>query len=102
MQQIATEARWSRYVLWAVLLAAVAAMAWMAWRLSLQLRREQPSRALTNPMISARSPGRGVSWLRRRKRIVRRRKRVLAAAQGSIGYAVQGNQVLAVSSHEPT
>ena len=41
-QRIATEARWSRYVLWAVLLAAVAAMAWMAWRLSLQLRREQP------------------------------------------------------------
>jgi hypothetical protein len=41
-QHIATEARWSRYVLWAVLLAAVAAMAWMAWRLSQQLRREQP------------------------------------------------------------
>ena len=38
-QHIATQARWSRYVLWAVLLAAVAAMAWMAWRLSLQLRR---------------------------------------------------------------
>ena len=38
-QHIATQARWSRYVLWAALLAAVAAMAWMAWRLSLQLRR---------------------------------------------------------------
>lgn len=41
-QRIVAEARWSRYILWAVLLAAVAAMAWMAWRLSLQLRREQP------------------------------------------------------------
>lgn len=40
VQRIATEARWSRYVLWAVLLAAVAAMGWMAWRLSSQLRRE--------------------------------------------------------------
>lgn len=41
-RQIAKEAGWSRFVLWAVLLAAVAAMAWMAWRLSLQLRRETP------------------------------------------------------------
>lgn len=41
-QRIATEARWSRYVLWAVLLIAVAALAWMAWRLSVQLRRVQP------------------------------------------------------------
>ena len=41
-QQIAKEAGWSRFVLWAVLLAAVAAMAWMAWRLSLQLRRQTP------------------------------------------------------------
>ena len=41
-QQIANEAGWSRFVLWALLLAAVAAMAWMAWRLSLQLRRETP------------------------------------------------------------
>ena len=41
-QQIAKEAGWSRFLLWAVLLAAVGAMAWMAWRLSLQLRRETP------------------------------------------------------------
>ncbi len=33
------EARWSRYLLWGVLLLAVAGLGWMAWRLSLQLRR---------------------------------------------------------------
>jgi len=41
VQRIASEAGWSRYVLWFVLLAATAAMGWMAWRLSLQLRREK-------------------------------------------------------------
>ncbi len=38
IQRIASEARWSRYLLWAVLTIAVAALAWMAWRLSSQLR----------------------------------------------------------------
>ena len=38
-QRIASEARWSRYLLWAVLVLAVAGLAWMAWRMSLQLRR---------------------------------------------------------------
>ena len=37
-QRIANEARWSRYLLWAVLLLAVVGLAWMAWRMSLQLR----------------------------------------------------------------
>jgi hypothetical protein len=37
--RIAAEARWSRYLLWAVLLIAVAGLGWMAWRLALQLRR---------------------------------------------------------------
>jgi len=37
-QRITDQAHWSRFVLWGVLLVAVAAMAWMAWRLSLQLR----------------------------------------------------------------
>ena len=38
-QRIASEARWSRYLLWAVLATAIAALAWMAWRLSSQLRQ---------------------------------------------------------------
>ena len=38
-QRIASEARWSRYLLWGVLAAAVIGLAWMAWRLSLQMRR---------------------------------------------------------------
>jgi hypothetical protein len=29
-------------VLWSVLLTALMVLAWMAWRLSLQLRRENP------------------------------------------------------------
>jgi len=41
-QRISDEAKWSRYVLWAALLAAVGAMAWMAWRLSRQLQRDTP------------------------------------------------------------
>jgi len=41
-QRIATRAQWSRYVLWAVLLGAVAALGWMAWRLWVQLRRVRP------------------------------------------------------------
>jgi hypothetical protein len=36
--RIASEARWSRYVLWGVLMLAVAGLAWMAWRMSVQLR----------------------------------------------------------------
>ena len=39
VQRIATEARWSRYLLWGVLLLAVVGLAWMAWRMSLQLRQ---------------------------------------------------------------
>jgi len=44
-QRIASEARWSRYLLWAVLTIAIAALAWMAWRLSSQLRQEGMSTA---------------------------------------------------------
>ncbi len=39
VQRIASEARWSRYLLWGVLLLAVVGLAWMAWRMSLQLRQ---------------------------------------------------------------
>jgi hypothetical protein len=46
--RIAAEARWSRYLLWGVLLLAVAGLAWMAWRLSLQLRRA-PARSEVPP-----------------------------------------------------
>ena len=38
-QRIASEARWSRYLLWGVLALAVLGLAWMAWRLSSQLRQ---------------------------------------------------------------
>lgn len=38
-QRIASEARWSRYLLWAVLILAVCGLAWMAWRMSIQLRQ---------------------------------------------------------------
>ena len=38
-QRIASEARWSRYLLWGVLALAVVSLAWMAWRMSLQLRQ---------------------------------------------------------------
>ncbi|MEO8187044.1 MAG: DUF3999 family protein [Burkholderiaceae bacterium] len=38
-QRIASEARWSRYLLWAVLMLAVCGLAWMAWRMSVQLRQ---------------------------------------------------------------
>lgn len=38
-QRIASEARWSRYLLWAVLILAVCGLAWMAWRMSVQLRQ---------------------------------------------------------------
>lgn len=38
-QRIASEARWSRYLLWGVLAFAVLALGWMAWRLSSQLRQ---------------------------------------------------------------
>jgi hypothetical protein len=38
-QRIASEARWSRYLLWAVLALAVLGLGWMAWQMSLQLRR---------------------------------------------------------------
>lgn len=38
-QRIASEARWSRYLLWAVLALAVVGLGWMAWQMSLQLRR---------------------------------------------------------------
>ena len=38
-QRIANEARWSRYLLWAVLILAVCGLAWMAWRMSVQLRQ---------------------------------------------------------------
>jgi len=38
VQRIATEARWSRYLLWGLLTLAVMGLAWMAWRMSLQLR----------------------------------------------------------------
>ncbi|MGZ9006201.1 MAG: DUF3999 family protein [Burkholderiales bacterium] len=38
-QRIASEAQWSRYLLWAVLTIAIAALAWMAWRLLRQLRQ---------------------------------------------------------------
>jgi Protein of unknown function (DUF3999) len=38
-QRIATEASWSRYLLWAVLALAVVGLGWMAWRMSLQLRQ---------------------------------------------------------------
>ena len=44
-QRIASEARWSRYLLWAVLTIAIAALAWMAWRLSSQLRHHGMSAA---------------------------------------------------------
>ena len=39
VQRIASEARWSKYLLWSVLLLAVAGLAWMAWRMSVQLRQ---------------------------------------------------------------
>lgn len=38
-QRIASEARWSRYLLWGVLALAVIGLAWMAWRMSLQMRQ---------------------------------------------------------------
>jgi len=38
-QRIASEARWSRYLLWAVLALAVVGLGWMAWQMSLQLRQ---------------------------------------------------------------
>lgn len=38
-QRIASEAQWSRYLLWGVLAIAITALAWMAWRLSGQLRQ---------------------------------------------------------------
>ncbi|HKO67872.1 MAG TPA: DUF3999 family protein, partial [Burkholderiaceae bacterium] len=38
-QRIASEARWSRYLLWTVLVLAVAGLGWMAWRMSVQLRQ---------------------------------------------------------------
>ena len=38
-QRIASEARWSRYLLWGVLALAVLGLAWMAWRMSSQLRQ---------------------------------------------------------------
>ena len=38
-QRIANEARWSRYLLWTVLVLAVAALGWMAWRMFVQLRQ---------------------------------------------------------------
>lgn len=38
-QSIASQARWSRYLLWGVLAAAVIGLAWMAWRMSVQMRR---------------------------------------------------------------
>lgn len=41
-QRIASEARWSRYLLWGVLIVAVAGLAWMAWRMSIQLRKDVP------------------------------------------------------------
>jgi hypothetical protein len=37
--RIASEARWSRYLLWGVLILAVGGLAWMAWRMSVQLRQ---------------------------------------------------------------
>jgi hypothetical protein len=37
--RIAAEARWSGYLLWTVLLLAVAGLAWIAWRLLQQARR---------------------------------------------------------------
>jgi hypothetical protein len=42
LQQIPKETARSRLVRWSVLLTALMALAWMAWRLSLQLRRENP------------------------------------------------------------
>ena len=39
VQRIASEARWSRYLLWGLLVLAVVGLAWMAWRMSLQLRQ---------------------------------------------------------------
>jgi hypothetical protein len=42
LRQIAKETARSRLVLWSVLLTALMVLAWMAWRLSLQLRRENP------------------------------------------------------------
>ena len=41
-QRIASEARWSRYLLWGALAAAVIGLACMAWRMSLQMRRSHP------------------------------------------------------------
>ena len=38
-QRIASEASWSRYLLWGVLALAVLGLGWMAWRMSLQLRQ---------------------------------------------------------------
>ena len=38
-QRIASEARWSRYLLWGVLALAVLGLGWMAWRMSIQLRQ---------------------------------------------------------------
>jgi hypothetical protein len=38
-QRIASEASWSRYLLWGVLILAVGGLAWMAWRMSVQLRQ---------------------------------------------------------------
>lgn len=39
VQRIASEARWSKYLLWSVLLLAVAGLGWMSWRMSVQLRQ---------------------------------------------------------------
>ena len=40
-QRIASEAQWSRYLLWAVLALAVIGLASMAWRMSLQMRQSK-------------------------------------------------------------
>jgi hypothetical protein len=46
-QRIASEARWSRYLLWVVLALAVAGLAWMAWQMSVQLRQRSAPAADT-------------------------------------------------------
>ncbi len=48
-QRIAGEARWSRYLLWAVLALAVLGLAWMAWRMSSQLRQHPGPATETAP-----------------------------------------------------
>ncbi len=49
VQRIASEARWSRYLLWGVLALAVLGLAWMAWRMSSQLRQRPVPGTETEP-----------------------------------------------------